>query len=71
MSIVFYMFRKTLVTSDLSSACTSATDRQLHDIRVSNRYPRHHRVLCILLYSSMHLLITTVVFIQLLVQVQQ
>ena len=57
------MFRKTLVTSDLSSACTSATGRQSHDIRVSNRYPRHHRVLYILLYSSMHLLITAVVFI--------
>ena len=39
------MFRKTLVTSHLSSACTSATGRQPHDIRVSNRYPRHHRVL--------------------------
>ena len=54
------MFRNTLVTSDLSSACTSATGRQPHDIRVSNRYPRHHRVLYILLYSSMHFLITTV-----------
>ena len=33
-------FRETLVTSDLSSARTSATGRQPHDIRVSNRYPR-------------------------------
>ena len=28
------------MTSDLSSARTSATDRQPHDIPVSNRYPR-------------------------------
>ena len=28
------------MTSDLSSARTSATGRQPHDIRVSNRYPR-------------------------------
>ena len=34
------MFRETLVTSDLFSACTSATGRQPHDIRVSHRYPR-------------------------------
>ena len=61
MPIIFYIFWKTLVTSDLSSACTSAIGRQPHDIRVSNRYPRHHRVLYILLYSSMYLLITTTV----------
>ena len=34
------LFRETLVTSDLSSACTSATGRQPHVIPVSNRYPR-------------------------------
>ena len=34
------MFPETLVTSDLSSACNSATGRQPHDIRVYNRYPR-------------------------------
>ena len=34
------MFRETLETSDLSSARTSATGRQPHDIQVSNRYPR-------------------------------
>ena len=39
------MFRKTLVTSDpLFSACTSATGRQPHDIRVSNRFPRQMAV---------------------------
>ena len=34
------MFRETLETADLSSARTSATGRQPHDIRVFNRYPR-------------------------------